>query len=73
MVLVTSTSSGVRFIDDVSSESAGVQEAVSRMIAEMKAERAEEDAQLAEAKARAVAAVEEAIAHQDDPGSRLAG
>jgi hypothetical protein len=43
------------------------------MIAEMKAERAEEDAQLAEAKARAVAAVEEAIAHQDDPGSRLAG
>jgi hypothetical protein len=45
------------------------------MVQELKVERAEEESRLAKAKARAVAAVESAIAdHQEsESGSRLAG
>ena len=70
---MTPTSAGIRFFDDISGESPAVQEAVSRMMQEMKVERAEEEARLAEAKARAVAAVENAIAGSQESGSRLAG
>jgi hypothetical protein len=72
-VPVTSTSSGIRFFDDISDESPAVQEAVGRMLQEMKAERAEEEARVAEAKALAVAAVENAMAGHQESGSRLAG
>jgi hypothetical protein len=70
---VTSTSAGIRFFDDISGESSAVQEAIGRMVQELKVERAEEESRLAEAKARAVAAVENAIADHHESGSRLAG
>ncbi len=70
---VTATSAGIRFFDDISGESAAVQEAIGRMVQELRVERAEEESRLAEAKARAVAAVENAIADHQESSSRLAG
>jgi hypothetical protein len=70
---VTSTSGGIRFFDDISGESPAVREAIGRMVQELKVERAEEESRLAEAKARAVAAVENAIADNQGSDSRLAG
>ena len=69
-----STESGIRFIDDLSSESPAVQQAVAAMIDEMEAERLQEEFDEAEAKAAAIAAVESAMAAASRLGraSRLA-
>jgi hypothetical protein len=72
---VTPISGGIRFFDDLRGESPAVQEAIGQMVQELKVERAEEESRLAEAKARAVAAVESVITDNQgsDSGSRLAG
>jgi hypothetical protein len=64
----------IRFITDVESESPAVQEAVQRMMQELRDDRVEEEARLATVKAQAVAAVEHAIdaAGHTEPGTRLA-
>ena len=46
---MTSTS-GIRFFDDISGESAAVQEAIGWMVQELKVERADDESRLAEAK-----------------------
>jgi hypothetical protein len=68
---VASHNTSIRFITDLASEAPALQDAVQQMMYDLSSDRVEEEARLADIKARAVAAVEHAInaASRQEPGS----